>query len=412
MGYNKCSKCERYHAAPTGKNCKFARAAKMADADEGTTIGTGEKSPINPHLLPEDREDISAPLEPTSQDETIQQLEEQNAMLRKALALQAQKPASQAAEPSLAVNETLARLTQAIESMQKPRHPVSENIVSNDTLLKLTSAVETLAERVTKIDKKVVGLAAEKVEQPPSTPKEGDNAAATPESLSIKMAQLLGTEDSSLRSPSVSYNTDDEEDKRRGKTVKSGRELRAESQVVHEVPWPHLRVYRAPDFKGIAYDSLTASEFVYGYIRQIEESKYSEIKSHLLKHLVDVMEDIKDYPEEWEIIRAFHALVLSQIERGLLFWDQDQKIAVLRQKYVFGRMQRNVLTQPCIDYNNGTCQSRKDHDGTKHICGHCYGSTGKQHLHPTIACFKLHGPPRHPPPNRHGHHGYGRTGSI
>ncbi len=62
MGYNKCSKCERYHAAPTGKNCKFTGAAKMANGNEDNTLGTGEKNPVNPHLLPEDREDIPAPI--------------------------------------------------------------------------------------------------------------------------------------------------------------------------------------------------------------------------------------------------------------------------------------------------------------------------------------------------------------
>ncbi len=120
-------------------------------------------------------------------------------------------------EPLTAVNGTLAKLTSAIETLQKPHNPVQVEAASNDTLLKLTMAVETLTEKVARIDNKVEGLTAEPMEQLPSTPKKGDVSTATLYLLSIRMVQLLGTDNqaspATASSPTVVYNADDDEEK-------------------------------------------------------------------------------------------------------------------------------------------------------------------------------------------------------
>ena len=106
------------------------------------------------------------------------------------------------------------------------------------------------------------------------------------------------------------------------------------------------------------------------------------------------MEDSKD----WPTIRAFHALVLTYIERGLLNWEDRAEILMLRQKYVFALKSAEKSTLPCPDFNRGFCSQRSPHDGLIHVCAYCLAVSGKPiSNHGQNKCMKLHGrPPREP----------------
>ncbi len=137
-----------------------------------------------------------------------------------------------------------------------------------------------------------------------------------------------------VKETSVPYNWR-EEDSRKGRIAKSGRELTAKNKVVKEVPWPHLRVWKAPNLKGVPYDSFTVTDFTFGHLEQINMEPDMEIRLLMHEHLRELLEDHKDLPDDWDVIRAFHALVLTQMERGLLTWRDTVAIDKLKTKYVY-----------------------------------------------------------------------------
>ncbi len=261
-----------------------------------------------------------------------------------------------------------------------------------------------LAEKVDALDNKIKSSQV----STDTTPQQNldDEAETANQDLRRRMDDLLdigATGQVSTLSPVTTLVSTEDDDRRKGKALRSGRELRAENEVVVGVPWPHLRVYRFPEMKGADYDGLSVAEFMYGYVLQMDEARDPEVKAEMFKHLVTLLEDAKDYPDDWPRIRAFHSLVLAYIERGLMSWNDSARITTMRQKYVFplckgraitsGNSNRNTAAQVnvCVDYNNGNCTKKRDHDQLKHICAHCYASLNKYHLHPKVECMKLHG---------------------
>ncbi len=270
----------------------------------------------------------------------------------------------------------------------------------------LMDMIKKLAEKVDALDGKVNRGHAPTGDATSEAEVEEDPELAT-QDLRRRMDELLDigatAKPTTVTKPVTTLTPYDEEDRRKGKALRSGRELRAENEVVVGVPWPHLRVYRFPEMKGADYDGLTVAEFMYGYVIQLNEASDPEVKSAMFKHLVILLEDAKDYPDDWPRIRAFHSLVLAYIERGLMSWKDKAQIMTMRQKYVFAPSRGRAITSgssgsnttkkitPCSDFNNGECSKRRDHDQMKHVCAYCYATFNRYHLHPKTECMKLHG---------------------
>ncbi|MCP4260079.1 MAG: hypothetical protein GY774_21565, partial [Planctomycetes bacterium] len=229
-----------------------------------------------------------------------------------------------------------------------------------------------------------------------ATDQEGELLKEDMENLRQKLGSMIGKDDCLIKGPtkpSISYFTD-ESDKKQGKTMKSGRALTAEHDVVLKVPWPHMVVFRLPSNKCVDYDTLSSEEFLFAYYEQMFDAEFAPMQVHLHNHLKGLMEDIKDYPDDWEVIRAYHSLVLSQLERGLLKWSDTARLATLRHKFVFSLVSpKKSAVSPCADYNNGKCSFRGDHSGSKHVCSHCHEAGLGAKTHPKTNCFRLNGYP-------------------
>ncbi len=270
-----------------------------------------------------------------------------------------------------------------------------------EELKAMSLAMKAIANKVTELDVDVRGIKTAGVNgvAPATVQDTATTEDSVPSEFARQMAALLGVSEARGQSaqPKVAYGNDTE-DSTRGRTIKSGRELRAENIVVREVPWPHHKVYRIPNLKGAEYDDLTVSEFTFGYLAQAHENKYAEVREHMLKHLSTLLEDEKDFEDAWELIRSFHALVLTHMERGLLTWEDSEEIKTLRLKYVFAMHAKRNQVTPCTEFNKGTCESNKDHANLKHICSHCLLTSGRHFTHAQIDCFKLNGPPKQTKP--------------
>ena len=212
-------------------------------------------------------------------------------------------------------------------------------------------------------------------------------------------AATSGT-DSSSPASSAASTSDSEDDhgagarrknkRHKGKVTKSGRvtTTRCKSAKV-KVEWPHYGgVYKGRDRSAPLYDDLTMSEFVWGYIGQVLEPKNARVKERMLVHLKDLMQDASHHTTDWKDVRDFNGLVMEQMERSRLTWDDATAIDKLRQSYLY-RPTPNLV--PCPAFQNGECKMAGDHDNLKHMCSHCFNASSKQLDHGEASCFNKHG---------------------
>ncbi len=263
----------------------------------------------------------------------------------------------------------------------------------NPEITALTEMVKNLTEKMVVLNDAVNNLERERT-TPTAEQQEELRVAKEVEELQAKMDDILsGTRD---KSPSISLVSNDDKEQAKGKKIKSGRDLRAESENVIEVPWPHQRVFRIPNNKSVEYHQLSFPEFMHGYSLQMNDSKNADIREHMQRHLNKIMEDMAHMPKAWERIRTYHNFVLTYIERGMLKWSDKEELAAMRNKYVFANLElahNTEDTKACPEYNSGTCGKKRDHDNVKHVCSHCLDSFSRLHYHPRAECYKLNGPP-------------------
>ncbi len=184
---------------------------------------------------------------------------------------------------------------------------------------------------------------------------------------------------------------------KKGKAYKSGRDMVAEDCGKSRAPWPHHSVFKGPNLRGASYDSLNISEFIFGYLAQMEEPKFEKDAKQMTSYLKDLMEDSKDHPNDWAYIRNFHGYILNQIEKKRVTWRNAGAIEKMRTRYMLSvkaerataRQDRNQVT--CSAYNRGDCDKAESHNGMLHVCSHCMEEKNKHHVHPRSNCYSLMG---------------------
>ncbi|MCP4262010.1 MAG: hypothetical protein GY774_31590 [Planctomycetes bacterium] len=312
-----------------------------------------------------------------------------------------------------ALTEENRKLRESIEDKEKRRtqEPEIANSVSNE-LSKLTATLASMSQKMEATDTKVNQLTEELqgIKNPgnPVPPQQAESAAKATSSVETarRLAEILN-----LNSDSIALEGSEADDLKQGKTLKSGRDLRTENAIVRKVPWPHMAVERTTDNRGPDYDTITASEFICGFYALLEDPANAEMKPHLSAYFKNMTDDIKDYPNDWETLRAFHYLVTNRIERGLINWDSKEELNIMRQKFVFAvaTPQTKIVTSTvspaatpspttaeskdpvivCADFNINMCRWKKDHTGAKHCCAYCYATGRGTLFHPQARCYRL-----------------------
>ena len=92
----------------------------------------------------------------------------------------------------------------------------------------------------------------------------------------------------------------------------SGKHRTADTALVRTVTWPH-EVLHTPSAQPIVYEMISSIAFVHGYIT-VMAKKLSRIRTFMLSHLQEIMEDREMYG--WQVVRAYHAAWLRHIEQG------------------------------------------------------------------------------------------------
>ena len=113
------------------------------------------------------------------------------------------------------------------------------------------------------------------------------------------------------------------------KQTKSGREWTAADLVKVAVKWPHYHTIFGPRKDKAAYDDLTVTEFIHGFITiPLDSHANSRVKNTQLRHF----QHLKLYATHygWEAARHAHGIIPLEMEAGRITWADEDSIQDLR----------------------------------------------------------------------------------
>ena len=88
----------------------------------------------------------------------------------------------------------------------------------------------------------------------------------------------------------------------------------------------------------INYDQLSLTQWVQGFCRNILDQKSVSRQKSMVAYLSDLMEDATDF--SWQGAKAAHAVLLCEMERGTVTWEDQERIERIRrahaQKHISG----------------------------------------------------------------------------
>ena len=185
------------------------------------------------------------------------------------------------------------------------------------------------------------------------------------------------------------------------KRAKSGRKRTAADLVKVAVEWLHYHTYRGPGKDMDAYDDLTVTEFVHGFVTTLLASHAdARGKNTQLRHLQHLILDATDFGRE--AARHAHGVILQEMEAGRITWADEDNIQDLRHLYCqcFVRSTPsapshaapNMTKGPlfCLSFQNDKCPFNGDHNRTRgwvrHICAYCLRVQGAAFKHSEAAC--------------------------
>ena len=162
---------------------------------------------------------------------------------------------------------------------------------------------------------------------------------------------------------------------------KSQRGGSVDVQVKHKVHWPHEAVLGGVSRQRVTYDQLSLTQWVQGFCRNILEERSGTRKDTMISYLADLMEDATDFT--WQGAKASHAVLLCEMERGTLQWEDGDRIDRIRrahaQKHIpvakstWSKNERKPWF--CKQFQSNTCTQQKDHEVNgrlnRHICAFC-----------------------------------------
>ena len=167
-------------------------------------------------------------------------------------------------------------------------------------------------------------------------------------------------------------------------------------KVRHKVHWPHESILGGINRQRIGYDQLSLTQWVQGFCRNVLEEKSESKKDIMISYLGDLMEDATDF--SWQGAKAAHAVLLCEMERGSLSWEDTERIDRVRrahaQKHVPSSKQNWARAEKkpwfCKSFQSNSCSHQKDHEVNgrlnRHICDFCL-TLGKQLSHSERNCL-------------------------
>ena len=135
-----------------------------------------------------------------------------------------------------------------------------------------------------------------------------------------------------------------------------------------------------------------------GFLFCILEEENEKIRENMLQYLTYLMQDAIEL--SMNTARKAHAVVLQDMERGKVSWEQLDLVEKIKgrntQRLVQG-YRGSAITQdriqPCIHFNKGSCKFESDHvlnnTSYQHICSYCFRETGRKFEHSMQKCLRM-----------------------
>ena len=101
--------------------------------------------------------------------------------------------------------------------------------------------------------------------------------------------------------------------------------------VQQKVSWPHEHILGGQNRQRLTYDQITMPQFVQGFVKNILDEQNLQNREHMLQYLGDVMEDASDF--SWQSTKASHTVLLCEMERGKVTWQDTTRIDRVRRAY-------------------------------------------------------------------------------
>ena len=101
--------------------------------------------------------------------------------------------------------------------------------------------------------------------------------------------------------------------------------------VQQKVSWPHEHILGGQNRQRLTYDQITMPQFVQGFVKNILDEQNLQNREHMLQYLGDIMEDASDFL--WQSTKASHAVLLCEMERGKVTWQDTTRIDRVRRAY-------------------------------------------------------------------------------
>ena len=166
---------------------------------------------------------------------------------------------------------------------------------------------------------------------------------------------------------------------------KSKRGGNVDCMVKNKVTWPQDTVLGGHSRQRVTYDQLNLTQWVQGFARNIIEEKSEDTRHHMLYYLADIKSDATDF--SWQNAKAAHAVLLCDMEREAVSWQETSKIDRIRTAHAQKHSQNskpwtknsdsNGGKKPwfCKTFQTGVCNFSRDHESNckwqRHICATC-----------------------------------------
>ena len=95
--------------------------------------------------------------------------------------------------------------------------------------------------------------------------------------------------------------------------------------------WPHEHVLRGSSWQQLAYDQISLTQFIQGFVKNVLDEESNVNRECMLQYLGDLMEDATDF--SWQNAKASHAVLLCEMERGRVTWGDMTRIDRIRRAH-------------------------------------------------------------------------------
>ena len=271
-----CSKCDSKHVPPTGRNCRRSQDLEV-QASTSTTTHVSNDSSSDMSFVSSDAENGQYQATPDSiQVKILEELQK--------------------------VNRRVDSVEEDVATVKKTTHQKTGKL-SNFSKTKLKHCKSSIvSESESSSDESIV----------PSL-----NVLKTSSDIQKQVDKRLHQ----LQEANASTSGKNDLKSKRGGNI--------DCVVKHKVACPQDTILGCHNRQRVTYDQLT--QWVQGFAQNMLDQKSQKTNDQMLQYLVDIMADATDF--SWQNAKAAHAVLLCDMKRGAVTWDNCDKIDRIRRAH-------------------------------------------------------------------------------